>query len=132
MSKYEAWERDTVLWLRGMYGEAFKLAVRHMDESHMHIHAYVLPPDLKANELHPGVSAKRHQREAAIARGLSPKLADHIGDNAYKSALAKWQRNYFKQVSEKHGFDSGGPGLGRVTRAEWYLRKINAQAAEHL
>jgi hypothetical protein len=130
MYEYETWERDTVQWLCSKYGEAVKLAVRHMDESHMHIHVYILPRDLKANDLHPGTSAKRYQRDAAIARGLGPKLADKIGDNAYKAAMERWQKSYFDEVSAKHGFEPDGPGLGRVTRAEWYLRKINAQMAQ--
>lgn len=124
MQEYEAWEEDTVQWLSSKYGDEFKLAVRHMDESHMHIHAYILPTSLKANDVHPGTAAKQAQKAAALARGAGAKLADHIGDAAYKSAMSKWQRSYYDEVSAKHGFDLEGPGIKRVTRAEWYLNKM--------
>lgn len=130
MDEYESWEIDTVRWLKVKYGEAFKLAVRHMDESHMHIHAYVLPSDLKANDIHPGARAKRFQRETAIKQGLGPKLADKIGDDAYKAAMTEWQKSYYEEVSAKHGFSEDGPSLKRLTRAEWYQEKINAQLAQ--
>lgn len=125
MAIYEAWERDTVQWLKDLYGSEFMSAVRHTDESHMHIHAYVFPKDLKANHPHPGMNALRLEREAAIARGKSLTAAAELGDAAYKSAMAIWQNDYQVRVAAKHGLMRAEPGAGqtRLTRAEWHMQK---------
>ena len=56
----EAWERRTIDWLKGQYGDRLATVVRHSDERHPHLHAYVLPDDpaMRAGLLHPGFQAK--------------------------------------------------------------------------
>jgi hypothetical protein len=130
LAQYVEWETDTVEWLKNEFGAEFKLAVRHMDESRMHIHAYVLPSDSKANELHPGARAKRCATDEALKQGVARREGDEIGDVAYKEAMAQWQQRYFTGVSEKHGFSAEGPGRKRLTRGEWYQAKIAAKFAQ--
>jgi len=128
MAEYEAWERDTVQWLQDQYGDGLKTVVRHSDESHMHIHAYALPADLKALEMHPGVSAKRKEKAAAIDRGEDGKSANKIGDAAYKSSMRAWQDSYFDQVAIRHGLARLGPKLRRLSREDWQREKAAAQS----
>jgi len=128
MAEYEAWERDTIGWLRDHYGDDLKSVVRHSDESHMHIHAYALPAHLKALEMHPGVNAKRKEKAAALDRGEDGKTANKIGDAAYKSSMRAWQDSYFDGVAIKHGLARLGPKLRRLSREDWQREKAAAQS----
>jgi len=128
MAEYEAWERDTIQWLGDQYGDDLKTVVRHSDESHMHIHAYALPVDLKALEMHPGVSAKRKEKAAALDRGEDGKSANKIGDAAYKDSMRAWQDSYFDSVAIKHGLARLGPKLRRLSREDWQREKAAAQS----
>ncbi|KAB2733594.1 hypothetical protein [Brucella intermedia] len=128
MAEYEAWERDTVQWLCDQYGDDLKTVVRHCDESHMHIHAYVLPSHLKALDLHPGVNAKRRQKAAALEQGEDAKSANKMGDAAYKESMRAWQDSYYDRVAVRHGLARLGPKLRRLSREEWQREKAAAQA----
>jgi len=131
MAEYEAWERDTVQWLRDQYGDDLKTVVRHSDESHMHIHAYILPGHLKALEMHPGVSAKRKEKVAAIDRGEDAKTANKSGDAAYKESMRQWQDSYFDGVAQRHGLARLGPKLRRLSRSEWQREKVAAASLKN-
>ncbi|KAA3519922.1 hypothetical protein G6L63_03370 [Agrobacterium vitis] len=63
-AEVEVWEKRTIAWLRSQYGDDLKSVVRHEDESHYHVHAYVVPaddPEMRALQHHPGVVAKRRR-----------------------------------------------------------------------
>ncbi|NOL74620.1 mobilization protein, partial [Klebsiella pneumoniae] len=40
---WEAFQRDSVGWLQGKYGKALRTVIAHHDESHPHLHFYVIP-----------------------------------------------------------------------------------------
>lgn len=128
--EYEAWEKDTVAWLQGQYGDSLKTIIRHEDEGRMHVHAYVLPGDLRALELHPGVAAKRQAKAQAEAQGLDGKAANKEGDQAYKKAMRAWQDYYHYNVGQKHGLARLGPGKRRLSRKEWQAEKSAARALQ--
>lgn len=128
MAEYQKWEDDTVAWLREKYGDELKTVVRHMDESRMHIHAYVLPDNLRAFDLHPGVSSKRRVKAEALAKGEDGKTANKLGDAAYKENMRLWQDSYFDKVGVKHGLARLGPKLRRLSREEWQREKAMAQS----
>jgi len=128
MSEYEEWEKETVNWLKSQYGPALKTVIRHMDEGHMHIHAYVLPDDLKAFDIHPGVSAKRKEKSKALDAGEDGKTANKIGDKAYKESMRAWQDSYYNSVAIRHGLARLGPRLRRLQRGEWQREKVQAEA----
>lgn len=127
-ASYEAWERDTVKWLQGQYGDALKSVIRHEDEGRMHIHAYILRDDLKALEGHPGTAAKRLAKGAALADGKDAKAANGEGDKAYKAAMRAWQDSYWQAVGLPHGMARLGPGKRRLSRSEWQAEKAAAQS----
>jgi hypothetical protein len=66
-----AWEERVVAWLRTRWGDDLASVVRHVDEQHAHLHAYILPKDsdMRARRLHPGVVAKEATKSAAVAGG---------------------------------------------------------------
>ncbi|PCK88933.1 hypothetical protein CPT32_01715 [Rhizobium sophoriradicis] len=117
----ENWERLTVDWLKQQYGDALASVVRHEDESHWHLHIYVLPSssDMKASALHPGQTAKTEIMTAGPAPGEDSKALNRRGDAAYRKAMRDWQNSYFEAVAVKCGLTRIGPARRRLTRAEW-------------
>ncbi|MFN7092434.1 MAG: hypothetical protein ACK4P4_18010 [Allorhizobium sp.] len=126
----EKWERLTVDWLKQQYGDALASVVRHEDESHWHIHVYVLPSssDMKASVLHPGQTAKAEIMAAGPAPGEDSKALNRRGDAAYRRAMRDWQNSYFEAVAVKCGLTRIGPARRRLTRAEWQAETTQAKA----
>ena len=129
----EEWERRTIAWLQAQYSEDLRSVIRHEDESHWHVHAYVLPlsdPNLKAQKFHPGVSAKREVMAAGPVEGEDAKLLGKRADAAYKAAMRKWQDSYHEAVSIPCGHTRLGPKRRRLTRDEWRREQAQAQALQ--
>lgn len=124
------WEILTVEWLKGQYGDQLVSVVRHEDESHWHLHAYVLPssPDMKASALHPGQRAKAEIMQAGPVGGEDSKAVNRRGDRAYRAAMRAWQDSYYQTVAAPCGLTRLGPQRRRLTRAEWKAEQLQAQA----
>jgi hypothetical protein len=135
------WEKLTVAWLKSMYGDALVSVVRHEDESHWHLHAYVLPqdPGMKAAALHPGQIAKAEIMAAGPDPDEDSKTLNRRGDKAYRQAMRAWQDSYFESVAVRCGLTRLGPARRRLTREQWLAEKTQANAlrasldrAEHI
>lgn len=116
------WERRSVAWLEREYGRGLKTVVRHVDEKHPHLHAYLIDegPEMRATSLHPGYQAQAEVLAAA---------ADHkAGSRAYKEAMRQWQDRYWKDVGLPCGLARLGPGRRRLTRGEWQREQAAAKA----
>lgn len=127
----EEWERRTVAWLRTQYGDDLKSVVRHEDESHFHIHAYVVPdadPEMRALRYHPGTTAKRAVMAAGPAEGEDPKALSKRADREYRAAMRVWQDSYHEAVAVPSGLTRLGPQRRRLTRSEWQAEKTQARA----
>lgn len=126
----EHWERLTIEWLRHLYGDQLVSVVRHEDENHWHIHAYVLPdePEMKASALHPGQSAKLAVMSAGPRGDEDSKAHNRRGDAAYKAAMRRWQDSYYEVVAVPCGLTRLGPARRRLTRAEWQAEQTQAKA----
>lgn len=126
----EEWEKRTVGWLRSQYGDKLVSVVRHEDESHYHIHAYVIPDDpaMRANGLHPGQCAKAAVMAAGPIDGEDVKAMNRRGDVAYKAAMRGWQDSYHEAVAVPCGLTRLGPQRRRLTRAEWQAEQVQAKA----
>lgn len=124
------WEAQTVAWLRGLYGDQLASVVRHVDEAHPHLHAFVLPngPDMRAGRLHPGQEAKARIMSTGPADGEDGKILNRRGDAAYRAAMRGWQDSYWQAVGLPCGLTRLGPGRRRLTRQEWQAEKVQAQA----
>lgn len=127
---YAAWEARSVAWLRDQYGDQLVTVVRHEDESHPHLHAYLLPsdPELKAATLHPGFPAKAFVRAAGALDGEDEKALSKRADKAYVEAMRSWLDDYHARVAMPSGLTRIGPGRRHLTRAQWHEEKRQAAA----
>jgi predicted nucleic acid-binding Zn-ribbon protein len=124
------WEVQTVTWLRGLYGDQLASVVRHVDEAHPHLHAFVLPngPEMRAGRLHPGQEAKARIVSAGPTEGEDGKILNRRGDTAYRASMRAWQDSYWQAVGLPCGLTRLGPSRRRLTREEWQAEKVQAQA----
>lgn len=103
---------DTVTWLQGRFEERLRTTVGHVDESHDHLHFYVVPRDgERFDDIHPGKAAARQAKENGLAKGDQNK--------AYIAAMREFQDEFFEQVGAKNGLSRLGPGRRRLSREEW-------------
>ncbi|WP_105415218.1 hypothetical protein [Neorhizobium sp. T25_27] len=131
----EEWERRTVAWLRDQYGDDLKSVIRHEDESHWHIHAYILPlsdPALKAARYHPGMTAKRAVMDAGPIAGEDQKALGKRADAQYKTAMRQWQDSYHEAVAIPSGLTRLGPQRRRLSRDEWQREQVQAKALQQV
>lgn len=130
-AEVERWKDRTVEWLRRKYGDQLKTVIMHEDESHPHLHAYVVPDnhEVKARKLHDGVASKDEAKSKALAEGRDAKVANKLGDDAYKAAMRRLQDGYFEQVGLPSGLARLGPGRRRLDRGAWRIEQAQVQHA---
>lgn len=129
----EAWAKDSVRWLRRdleARGGTLETVIMHIDETHVHLHAYGLHSSGHADRLHPGKVAKRAAVEAAVADGQEKKAANAMGDKAYVEAMRAWQDSYSTDVGLSHGLTRLGPARRRLSRSEWMAEKAAAKSVQ--
>lgn len=126
----ERWEALTVHWLRQQFGAQLVSVVRHIDEAHPHLHAFVLPGDveMRAARLHPGQAAKGEVMAAGPDEGEDGKSLNARGDMAYKAAMREWQDSYWQAAGMPSGLTRLGPGRRRLSRAAWHAEQAQARA----
>lgn len=130
-AEVQQWERLTLEWLKQQYGPALKSIIRHTDETHWHIHAFVVnsrDPELKAIGYHPGVVAKRAVKAAGRQPGEDGKTLNKRADMAYQGAMRAWQDSYHESVALPCGLTRLGPKRRRLTRVEWHAEQVQAAA----
>lgn len=131
-AKYLAWVDANVRFLVERFGPQLKTVIEHGDETHPHLHAYVLPdelPDLNAARLHPGKAAKLEAEERAKAEGMTPRDAVKVGNDALKKAMRALQDDYHAEVGAPCGMTRLGPGRRRMSRKQWVEEKELAAKA---
>ncbi|MBD8653653.1 hypothetical protein IFT66_21390 [Rhizobium sp. CFBP 13726] len=130
VARVRDWERRSVAWLRGQFGDRLVSVVRHEDESHPHLHAYVLPDDpaMTAAYLHPGFRAKAAAKAVVMQPGEDEKAVSKRADAAYKAAMRAWLDDYHAKVAQPCGMTRLGPGKRRLTREQWHQEKRQAEA----
>lgn len=121
-SAVKDWEKRCVAWLQAEYGDRLKTVVRHIDERHPHLHAYILDdgPEMRAAALHPGFAAQ----DEAKASGEDGAAARR----AYKAAMRQWQDRYWEQVGLPCGMARIGPGRRRLSREAWHAETTAARS----
>lgn len=123
----EAWIKNTVSWMQQKWGEDLKGVVLHLDEPHPHLHAFIIPDNLRARELHPGVTAKREEVARSLASGDDSKTANRRGDRAYKAAMRVFLDDYHQKVGLSSGLLRDGPRRARLSRGEYLAAKAAAK-----
>lgn len=126
------WEALTVEWLRTLYGDQLVSVIRHVDETHPHLHAFVLPDDIemRARRLHPGQEAKATIMTAALVEAEDRKTLNRRADAAYRASMRAWQDSYWQTVGLPCGLARLGPGRRRLSRLEWQAEKKQMQAIQ--
>jgi len=125
---YENWKKLSVDWLKEKYGSELKTIIEHTDESHPHLHAYLIPDDLKADKYNIGRRAKTEYLKSDESKKLEPKEANKVGDRVYKQAWREWQDSYYEKVGIPCGLARIGPGKRRLSRDQWQKENQQAQA----
>ena len=121
---WEAFQKDSLEWLKAKYGAALRTVIAHHDESHPHLHFYCVPEHGKRFEsVHQGRAASAEVAAAGGVKGLQ--------NQAYKAAMRAYQDAFYDAVGIAHGFTRIGPAKRRLTREEWKLEQIQAAAAAH-
>lgn len=124
------WERRCVDWLKSQYGDELVTVVRHADESHPHLHAYLVPKDdeMRAVKFHPGFLAKNKVRAAGPGHGEDDKTLSKRADRAYVEAMRDLLNDFHDKVAIPSGLTRLGPQKRRLTRAEWQREQLQAQS----
>lgn len=119
---WQAFRADLIKWLQEKYGERLQTIIEHTDESHPHLHFYVVPlPGERFEVIHEGKAAAALEKANGGLKGEQ--------NQAYKSAMRDFQDQFYNGVGIEHGFTRIGPGKRRLTREEWKLEQIQAEAA---
>lgn len=118
-----AWEKikgDALEWLQGRYGERLQTVLEHKDESHPHCHFYVVPrPGESFDVIHDG-------KRAASQMGKGVNKGER--NKAYIAAMRSFQDGYYAAVGAPNGMTRIGPARRRLTREEWKLEQLQAEA----
>ena len=118
--EYGYWKQCTLEWLQIEFGEHLRTVVEHTDETHPHVHFYVVNPDGgNVKDLHPGFRA---------AKGAQTPKEQRL---AYNTAMRAFQDRFWEHVAGPSGLARLGPGRQRMSRAQWTRVKFGlpAQAA---
>lgn len=118
--EYGYWKQCTLEWLQIEFGEHLRTVVEHTDETHPHLHFYVVNPDGgNVKDLHPGFRA---------AKGAQTPKEQRL---AYNTAMRAFQDRFWEHVAGPSGLARLGPGRQRMSRAQWTRVKFGlpAQAA---
>lgn len=137
--KYQHWEDLNLKYLRETYGDELVSVVRHDDESHPHLHFFVVPKNGNARLLNPGIKAKLDAIQREKEAG-NDKFSDKESNVFYKQAMREMQDNYFRKVGVYTALQRIGPGRRRLKHAQYkqdcanaeLLADVESKANEHL
>lgn len=111
------WIEDTTDFAKQKYGHQLKSVVLHEDESHPHVHIFLQPDNLKIENVHDGIAAKKAARASKQPES-----------SAYRKAMQTFQDDLYEKVSSKHGMTRLGPKVQRLTRKQYMAKKADALA----
>ena len=127
---YLCWEAMFLKFLLKKWGHLLVSVVRHIDESYIHLHFYVIP-DFLAGQ------SNLHSIDPALVaagRAAPPNAPEGIAWKMGKSAMATAMRDLlneaYKEVSAKFGHERVGPGLIRLSPKEKQRERQRQQAAK--
>lgn len=123
---YNLWEDKSLQWLKEKYGSQLKTVVSHKDESHPHLHCYLMADDMRAADFNEGKKAKDDYMKSSEAKEIDSKQANKNGDRAYRQAMRAWQDSYWEKVGLPCGLSRIGPGKRRLSRPAWQAEQKQA------
>lgn len=115
---FQIWLDKTVEFLRQEYGDSLRSAMVHLDETHPHIHFFVVPDGLDVATV---FEPHRIRRE-------NPTLTKREMKKHELEALRRQQNRYQEQVGMYTGLARFGPKSRSLKRGEWKREKENSLA----
>lgn len=110
IDEWPAFRDHAIKELKKKYGERLVSAVEHLDESHPHMHFYLVPKiDEDFGTVHPGYAASRTAR----------KSEGNLIRTAYNDAMREWQDWVQETIGAPFGLARIGPRRARMNNAEW-------------
>jgi len=131
LHEYLDWERAAIAWATGEWEDAFRSAVRHVDEGYSHFHGILAEPSDAALTplLHPGLAASVEVYEAWRAQGRDMERtgeAKREAWNAHQAAMIEMQDDYHVAVGSRYGHGRKGevpqPRMSHVQHVMRYGR----------
>ena len=117
---FEEFTKATVAYLQEKYGDRLKSVVTHNDESHPHLHFYVLPRiGEKFEDIHTGFKASKIAKTEGKLKGEQ--------NQEYKKAMRDFQDEFSKKVAMFFGLTRLGPGKRRLTRKAWIAEQTQSK-----
>jgi hypothetical protein len=112
LKDWEGFKQASTAFLVREFGDRLRSVIEHTDEKERHLHFYAIPlPGERFEVLHRG--------RAAAARAKAQEKPKGIQNAEYKSAMRKWQDQFWLEVSSRFALARIGPGRRRLTREEW-------------
>ena len=113
--EFYRWQADCIEYLKKEYGDKFKSAVMHMDESHPHLHFFLC--DLKTLRVDGGLDpAKTDQHKSRMLKDGSA-----IGQ---KQALEAFQNRFHESVGGRYGHARKNGSRARLHGAPAWIRSL--------
>lgn len=138
--KWEEYKKRSIIFLKEKYGDRLKSVIEHTDESHKHIHFYVVPKiGEKFEDIHQGKKAvakvklefrqqcKEKAKDEKEFKDLLKKGNQSAEMVAFKNSMKDYQEEFYQKVSLKLGFLKYGPKRFRWSRKEYKQRKLDQE-----
>lgn len=122
--EFERWLDRTMKFLKTKYGDQLQCVVGHLDESHPHLHFYVIPKDYDMSNACAYDKAIKDFNTSKV-KGSGPDTGKKL---AGVEALRRYQDDYYEQVGFYCGQSRLGPKKRRLSRQEW----VEEQSANQL
>lgn len=126
---YDQWAGRVLKHFKKRHGDQVKAVVAHFDESHPHLHIYIVPNDFDMSKVcvH-DAAVKKVDAECKDRKDLTKKQVSVMKMSAGAQALREWQNDYYEHVGYPSGQARLGPRRRRLTRQQW----VDEQAANDL
>lgn len=121
LQDWPKYRNDALTYFRAKLGDRVVGAVEHLDESHPHLHVYLVPlNDEPFGIVHPGYASSREAR----------KQSGNLVTKSYKRAMVRWQDDIYGGLNRHHGLTRVGPQRTRQSRKNHrLLQEATEQAA---
>lgn len=120
---WEKFKEASIKWLKEKYGNNLQCVIEHQDETHPHIHFYVIPKVGQSfDDIHEGKQAQKKLKKQ------NPQATKQEQNIAFSEAMRATQDNFSQRVGQPFGLTRLGPGRRRLTRAQWQAEQKQAKA----
>lgn len=115
LEDWPAFRDQAVAALRDKHGDRLRCVIEHLDESHPHIHFYLVArPGEDFGKVHDGYAASRKARNED-----GNKIR-----TAYNDAMSKWQDWVQEAIAKPFALARLGPGRERLSRKAWKADEV--------